>query len=126
MKKWLWMVFLVDILLQGYFRRLGYGTMNRGISFGWWPGISLLVTLGVYLVFFGWAILGLRKGDRPIAWLAMVLGGLGNLLQRLWLGSVWDYLYFPVLGFWFNLADALISFGVISYILEGDGNPDTI
>lgn len=112
-------VFLLDLVCQNYFRSLGYGTLNKGISFGWWQGISQVMTMVIYLLFVSWVVFRVRKGKRQVGLMAMVLGGLGNLLPRLWVGSVWDYLYFPVLGFWFNLSDALISFGVISYILEG-------
>lgn len=126
MRRLLSIVFLVDIFLQSYFRRIGFGTMNQGISFGWWPNISLWVIVGVLLLLIVWARGESDKRETSLPLLALILGGLGNLIPRLWLGSVWDYIYFPVLGFWFNLADALISFGIISYILEGDGNPSTL
>jgi signal peptidase II len=55
--------------------------------------------------------------------LALVLGGaLGNLVDRLWLGYVVDFIsvhyrghYFPT----FNIADAAISCGAAAVLLDG-------
>ncbi len=55
--------------------------------------------------------------------LALILGGaLGNLIDRLHLGSVVDFLDFHALGWhWpaFNVADSGISVGAVLLILEG-------
>lgn len=110
-------MFLTDIFLQSYFRTTGYGIGNRGISFGWLPGLNLWLTIGVYLTLVLWT-----RGSR---W-TLIWGGLGNLLPRWWWGGVWDYLHWQGLPFWFNLADVLISWGVISYILDLDEDTDFI
>jgi signal peptidase II len=92
---------------------------NSGIAFGLFPtatsGVIVLTTIAVtwMLVFFG------RSGGRhpilPVA-LGLLLGGsLSNLIDRVRLGYVTDFLDFR---FWpaFNLADAFIVAGVVVLI----------
>ncbi|HLK70606.1 MAG TPA: signal peptidase II [Steroidobacteraceae bacterium] len=103
---------------------------NRGAAFsflndasGWqrWAFTALALIISVLLV------LWLRRIERRQALLAcgaaLVLGGaLGNLIDRLRLGQVIDFLaahwgahYFPT----FNLADSAITVGVILWLLDG-------
>jgi len=56
----------------------------------------------------------------------IVLGGIGNMFNRVIWGSVWDYICLPFVPFCFNLSDLLISFGVLSYILGINGNRDSL
>lgn len=102
---------------------------NSGIAFGLFPtatsGVIVLTTIAVtwMLVFFG------RTGGRhpilPVA-LGLLLGGsLSNLIDRVRLGYVTDFLDFR---FWpaFNLADAFIVAGVavlIGALLLADREP---
>jgi signal peptidase II len=96
---------------------------NRGIAFGLLEdGGALLVVfaalaLAALLVFFA------RHRDRPLVWLPVGLligGAAGNLIDRIRDGAVTDFIDPP---WWpaFNVADAAITFGVISllYVLEG-------
>lgn len=95
---------------------------NYGISFGWFADHGL-ANLGFLNIFSSVIILGLIiwfraivKTDR-ILWVAsaaIIGGALGNLIDRIYLGYVVDFIavyyhawHFPV----FNLADALISIG---------------
>ena len=102
---------------------------NSGIAFGLFPtatsGVIVLTTIAVtwMLVFFG------RSGGRhpilPVA-LGLLLGGsLSNLIDRVRLGHVTDFLD---VRFWpaFNLADAFIVAGVavlIGALLLADREP---
>lgn len=87
-----------------------------------------MVIAGVYLGFVLVVIITFRRVGRREELLALVLGGLGNLLPRLWWGSVWDYLYLPLAGLWFNLCDVLICVGGLAFglreagILDHDGH----
>jgi signal peptidase II len=90
---------------------------NSGIAFGLFANATALVTaltalaVGWMLVFF--ARSGARHPVLPVA-LGLVLGGsLANLLDRVRLGHVTDFLDFR---FWpaFNLADLFIVVGVAS------------
>ena len=113
-------VLLIDIFLQTYFRGIGYGVLNKGISFGWFSGLGTYFAIAIYLVFIKFSGLMNQTPTKPARinlaiWL-LAVGGVGNLVPRLIWSGVWDYLYFPVLGFWFNLSDVLICVGVIIYL----------
>ena len=103
---------------------------NRGAAFsflneasGWqrWAFAALALIISVLIV--AW----LRRIDRREVILAcgaaLVLGGaIGNLIDRLRLGQVIDFVaahwgphYFPT----FNLADSAITIGVILWLLDG-------
>jgi len=101
---------------------------NRGVSFGLFandhgagPYILSAVALGV-AAFLIWLL------RRPVtAWMALaygaVIGGaLGNVVDRLRFGAVFDFLDFHVAGYhWpaFNLADSAIFVGVAMILLDG-------
>lgn len=107
-----------SIPLLGEYLSLSYRT-NTGAAFGlapWAP--TLLAVFGavvvVALLFYGWR---LARGSRLLgAALACLLGGAaGNLLDRVRLGYVVDFID---LHFWpvFNLADAAITVGAILFV----------
>lgn len=92
---------------------------NRGVAFGLAGGAGVLlvaitlVALGVVAYLFS------RNPTRPGMWVAtgLVAGGaFGNLIDRIRLGAVTDFVELPS---WppFNLADASISAGVIVLIV---------
>lgn len=107
---------LIPVL--GDFFRITY-LKNPGVAFGLFPGQRLffiLVTFVIIVLLFTY----LRRARRAGIWLnlslSLILGGaLGNLIDRLRIGEVIDFLDF---GFgphrWpaFNLADSAISVGV--------------
>jgi signal peptidase II len=103
---------------------------NRGAAFsflndssGWQRWAFAALALIVSALIIGW----LRRIDRREMVLAsgaaLVLGGaIGNLIDRLRLGHVIDFVaahwgphYFPI----FNLADSAITVGVILWLLDG-------
>jgi signal peptidase II len=101
---------------------------NTGVAFGVLSGGGAVV-----LVFTGVALLALvgflaARPERPWLWLptGMLVGGaLGNLIDRVAIGSVIDFIKLPA---WpaFNFADMSITFGVIALVLvleigRGDG-----
>jgi signal peptidase II len=99
---------------------------NDGVAFGLagGGGVALVALTIVALVFVG--ALFAHNPTRPGMWVAigMLAGGaLGNLIDRVRVGEVTDYL--DVLG-WppFNLADVAITIGVLvlalSYLSEGE------
>jgi signal peptidase II len=96
---------------------------NDGVAFGFLAGGGVLliavgvIALAALLVFFA------THARRPLAWLptGLLIGGAaGNLLDRLRLGAVTDFIKLP---HWpaFNVADAAITVGVVLlvYVLEG-------
>jgi signal peptidase II len=94
-------------------------THNRGVAFGLAGGagaplvLVTLVALGAVLYLFS------RNPARPWMWVAVGLlagGALGNLVDRIRLGHVTDFIDLPP---WppFNLADVAITFGVILLVV---------
>jgi len=99
---------------------------NTGIAFSMFSGMSgigLSIVMAGVILFIGY--LALRTGASQ-TWarlgFALILGGaVGNLIDRLTLGFVTDYIYFhtPVWSFAiFNLADVFITVGAGLVILE--------
>ena len=102
---------------------------NRGAAFsmfndagGWQRWAFSALALGVSVVLTVWLARLERRAQLMAAGLALILAGaLGNLLDRLRLGSVVDFLqvhwhdhYFPA----FNVADSCITLGAIALLLD--------
>ena len=96
---------------------------NHGVAFGFLSGGGTAVLAFTLIALAGLvAFLALRP-QRSGLWVStglLVGGALGNLIDRVALGSVIDFIKLPL---WpaFNLADASITFGVLSllWVLEG-------
>jgi signal peptidase II len=101
---------------------------NRGAAFsfladagGWQHGFFILLAVTVSV----WIVVMLRRHARerllPTA-LALILGGaLGNLVDRLRLGAVVDFLDVHLAGYhWpaFNLADSAITLGIALMLIQ--------
>ena len=99
-------------------------TLNTGVSFGMFSGGEARWALTVFsLIVAGamawWAL----KAPRKLMGLALglVIGGaLGNVIDRIRIGAVIDFLDFSAVHFpWiFNIADAGISVGVALLVLD--------
>lgn len=104
--------------------------MNTGVAFGLMAGGrglvrvavltgASLLALGIIAVF----IVKARPEERLLLWgLALVSGGaVGNVVDRLRLGAVTDFLDFYLSGYhWpaFNLADAGITIGTVLILIH--------
>jgi signal peptidase II len=97
---------------------------NSGIAFGLLDEgqdvLVLAITIGALALVLGWFAL---DSSRPWLWLGVGLlvgGALGNLIDRIRLGSVTDFIDPPV---WpaFNLADVAITVGVAVIVLAAFG-----
>jgi signal peptidase II len=88
---------------------------NPGIAFGlfssWATAVTILTAVAVGWMLFYFARSGARHPVLPVALGLLIGGSLSNLLDRLRLGHVTDFLD---LRWWpaFNLADTFIVFGV--------------
>lgn len=98
-------------------RGVSFGFLNLDVSWSRWAlsAFSIAVVIGLA----GWA----RRIDRPVLSVAvgLIMGGaLGNLIDRVRLGAVVDFLDFSRLWFpWvFNLADSAITIGSALLIWE--------
>ena len=102
-------------------------TFNTGAAFsflagqgGWQRWFFTVVALAA-AAFIVWLMR--RGGSRPYLWgLALILGGaIGNLIDRLWLGHVVDFVLFHWRGWTFpafNVADSAITIGAALLILD--------
>ena len=101
---------------------------NRGVSFGLFAHeaetvrwVLTGVALGITALMLAW----LKRAERGFVALALglVIGGaVGNVVDRLHLGAVADFLDFHLMGYhWpaFNIADAGITVGVALLIVDG-------
>ena len=103
-------------------------TYNRGISFGLFNtpgGVNLLLFPLLAAIIVTMLILWLRRVVSPFLAVAigLVIGGaVGNVIDRVRLGAVVDFLDF-YLGAWhwpaFNVADSAICLGVAAMLLDG-------
>ncbi len=106
---------ILDIFLQSYFRNRGLGIENRGVSFGIFSGWGQGIAIVVFFLFILFSSRSFIKGKSDLGLLMILIGGLGNLIPRLFQGGVWDYIYLPLLPFWFNFSDVMITGGVFLY-----------
>ena len=87
---------------------------------GWQRWFFTIIALGIS----GWIVWQLRT-LQPRTWfslgLALIMGGaLGNLIDRLWLGMVIDFIDLHAAGWhWpaFNVADSAVCVGAVLYVL---------
>ena len=93
---------------------------NPGIAFGLfssWASVVTFVTAGAVIwMLFYFAKAGARHPILPVALGLLIGGSLGNLVDRLRIGHVTDFLdlrYWPA----FNLADTFIVVGVAALLL---------
>ncbi len=100
---------------------------NRGVSFGAFNGGSgpgSFVFVGLALVIVVVLAMWLRRTDRllPAAGLGLIIGGaLGNVIDRVRIGAVFDFIDLHALGwhFWaFNVADSAITVGVTLLLMD--------
>jgi len=101
-------------------------TWNHGISFGLFSGDAVPYGLAaVALAVVAMLVVWLIRADRLLAGLSLglVIGGaVGNVIDRLRVGAVADFIDFHV-GAWhwpaFNVADSAITVGVALIIIDG-------
>jgi signal peptidase II len=100
---------------------------NYGVSFGMFnsgSGAASWIFVGVALAIVGVLVYWLWRGARllPGAALGLVIGGaIGNVVDRIRYGAVFDFLDFHAFGWhWpaFNVADTAITVGVIVLFLD--------
>ena len=103
-------------------------TYNRGMSFGLFnndAGVTALLFSLLAAVIVVVLVFWLSRVERPLLAVAigLVIGGaIGNVIDRIRLGAVIDFLDFYVGGWhWpaFNVADSAICLGVAAMLLDG-------
>ena len=97
---------------------VSFGVFNEGPSTGAWLFVGLALVIVAMLA--AWVV----RADRlwPAAALGLVIGGaLGNVIDRIRQGAVFDFIDLHALGvhFWaFNIADSGISVGVVLLLMD--------
>ena len=103
-----------------------YLTKNTGIalslfsSSGTFTQIFLTITIFIALVFLVYTFDTIEDKMQKIGLTLVLSGGFGNFIERLFFGSVTDYLHLRIGTnslFVFNLADFFITLGAIIIIL---------
>ena len=92
---------------------------NTGVAFSFLAGTGALVYLVTAVALVALVTFLMLRPTRRLLWLptGMLVGGaIGNLIDRVALGSVIDFIKLP---HWpaFNIADTCITFGVIILVL---------
>jgi signal peptidase II len=97
-------------------------TRNTGVAFSMFSGGGPLVVIIAFVALAALIGFFLTHMHRRLVWLptGLLLGGAaGNLIDRIRLGAVTDFIKFP---YWpaFNIADICVTFGVLTliYVLE--------
>ena len=128
--KWLMRDVVLDsaryIEITGFFNLVQ--VWNRGVSFGlfassspWTPVLLSALAIGISIVLLVW----LRKAETLLLSIALgiVIGGaVGNVIDRILWGHVFDFLDFHIAGYhWpaFNVADSAITIGVALILIDG-------
>ncbi len=98
---------------------------NTGVAFSFLAGSGALVYVVTVIALVALVAFLMRHPRRRLLWLptGMLVGGaLGNLIDRVALGSVIDFIKLP---HWpaFNIADTSITFGVIILVLVIERGP---
>ena len=94
-------------------------TTNSGVAFSLLSGSAVTVTVLALIVLVVLIYYFARHSSQTLLWLptGMIAGGaLGNLIDRLRIGAVTDFIKFPD---WpaFNVADSAITLGVVALVL---------
>lgn len=98
-------------------------TRNRGVAFGFLPGSHTGVTILIAVALVALLVYFARHSARPLIWLptGMLLGGaVGNIIDRVRLGAVTDFVKLPLGWPPFNVADVSITLGILLLFLLVD------
>jgi signal peptidase II len=115
-------------LVQGEERKLLPGvqlvdTRNNGIAFGFLPGSHIAVTIAIGVALLALLVYFALHSHAKLIWLptGMLVGGaVGNVVDRVRVGSVTDFIKLPLGWPPFNLADVCITLGVVILFLVID------
>lgn len=114
-----------DIVVLPFFNLVT--VWNHGVSFGMFnngSGASTWAFVGLALAIVAALAVWVARAERmlPAVALGLVIGGaIGNVVDRVRLGAVFDFLDFHALGWhWpaFNVADSAITIGVALLLLD--------
>jgi signal peptidase II len=122
-------------VIRGFFnlvhvrnRGMAFGLLNRpGVEFGFY--ILVAASIGAVVVLLLWSLRLQDENQRILPGLSLIMGGaIGNLIDRIRLGEVIDFLdFFIATRHWpaFNVADSAITVGTfwVGLLLLFHGKP---
>lgn len=122
--KWLAVKYLMPIITQPIIKDVLHLTYveNRGAAFGMLANhrwVFILISSVTILMLLGALYLGYLSNTLYKVSIAMIIsGGIGNMIDRLWLGYVVDFIDFRLIDFAvFNGADSFVCVGAGLLIL---------
>lgn len=122
--KWLAVKYLMPIITKPIIKDILHLTYveNRGAAFGMLANhrwVFILISSATILLLLGALYLGYLSNMLYKVSIAMIIsGGIGNMIDRLWLGYVVDFIDFRVINFAvFNGADSFVCVGAGLLIL---------
>lgn len=101
-----------------------YYIKNTGISFGLFSGkVLIVIFVTIFIMFYIMYEMFVKKNNKMILLSGSLIlsGAIGNLIDRVFRGFVVDFISFTLFGkemAVFNVADMLITFGVIVYLID--------
>lgn len=98
-------------------------TRNHGVAFGFLPGSHTAITVLIGVALLALLVYFALHSRERLIWLptGMLIGGaIGNVIDRLRVGSVTDFIKLPLGWPPFNVADMSITFGVLILFLVID------
>ncbi|MBI1408271.1 MAG: signal peptidase II [Caulobacter sp.] len=126
----LWVLYSLNLQALGSVKVLGPLRLtmvwNQGVSFGmfradtgWMRWLLVIFSLAVAIIIAVWV----RRVQRPLlGWgFGLIMGGaIGNMIDRVRLGAVADFIDVQALMFpWvFNIADSAITIGVVLLLID--------
>ena len=96
----------------------GGGQLNEGAAFGilpgfFWPLVMVVILAGVF-----WSLLRVESWWQRVGLVLVLVGGVGNLVDRVVYGAVVDFICYPIIGVCGNMADIFIVVGAVVLILR--------
>lgn len=114
------LVLTTDLFSKQFASRLGWVSLNTGISFGLFEQHREVVALAILAAFLGLAAVVLRRyiQSHPMETGLFIGGALGNLCDRFVYGGVRDWIPLIVVPIKNNVADWAIFIAVVSIVLS--------
>ena len=111
------LVFGIDELIKTRMKEVGTSVLNEGVAFGLFGGMQMSLILALLCIFMTYYWIKETDLVMRTGWGMIISGGVSNLLDRWRYGGVVDYIYYPIIEVYGNLADIVIVVGVLVMIL---------
>jgi lipoprotein signal peptidase len=112
-------VLVLDQLTKVYFSSISQTVLNRGVSFSWLGTVSAPMVLAIIVVVATILAVSFRQDwvKYPVPSALFWGGAASNIVDRLLVGGVVDWLHIPGVLFTNNLADVAIGAGLLGLLI---------